>query len=140
MTNKDFMRIAIKQAERSEEPLKCGVVIVKNGEIISQAFNSQRKDYNATSHAEIKAIVIAGKKLGKKNLDNCILYATCEPCTMCLSAIIFSNIKTVFYGTSGQESGRLRIDVSTDYLLSKSPRHPKVIDNFLVDECRKLLK
>ncbi len=138
MSDTDFMRLAIKEAEKSQEPFKCGVVIVKNGQIIAQAFNSQRVDFNASAHAEIKAIASAGKKSKNKNLDNCILYATCEPCIMCFSAIIYSNIKKVFYGISENDSNRLKINIKLDYLFSKSPHHPEVVKNFLSEECQSL--
>lgn len=63
-----FMTLAIEEARMSLEPLKCGVVVVKGGQIIARAFNSQRSENNAGAHAEMNAIRLAGQKLGSKNL------------------------------------------------------------------------
>ena len=57
------MQQAIEEATKSSENLKCGVVIVKDNEIIAKAFNSQRDSNNASAHAEINAIKIAGERL-----------------------------------------------------------------------------
>ena len=86
------MRLAIQEAKKSSEKTKCGAVIVKDGKVVAKCHNSQRIDNDATAHAEINAIRAAGKKLNNKNIDACIIYCTCEPCSMCLSAIIISKI------------------------------------------------
>ncbi len=132
MTDEELMRVAIEEAKKSQEPLKCGVVIAKDGKIISQAYNSQREDHNATAHAEIKAIALAGERLGNKNLDGCIVYGTCEPCLMCLTAMSFAKIKRLVYGVSLKEASPTSIDISVDEFLSKSPNKFEVVKNFLV--------
>lgn len=62
------MRLAISEAKESSEPGKCGAVIIKDGEIVAKAYNSQRGDNHVTAHAEMKAIAEAGKKTVSKNL------------------------------------------------------------------------
>ena len=120
MTDEELMRLAILEAKLSNEPLKCGVVIAMNGKVITKTYNSQRKDNNATFHAEIKAIGMAGKLLKSKNLNGCIAYCTCEPCIMCKTALFFAKIEKIYYG-SGLKNKRVG-DVS-------------MIKNFLVNEC-----
>lgn len=141
MNNNDkyFMMEAISEAEKSNEPLKCGVVIAKNGKIIAKTFNSQRADNNATSHAEIKALAVAGKYLGTKNLDNCIAYCTCEPCIMCLTAMTFAKLKQLIYGVSLKDVSDKLIQISSNELILKSPNKIELIKNFMEKECRNQL-
>lgn len=73
-----------------------GAVIVKNGEVIAIASNTVLADNDPTAHAEVNAIRQACKKLGTYDLSGCELYATGAPCPMCLSAIIWANIKKVY--------------------------------------------
>lgn len=120
MTDQELMQAAIEEAKKSAEPLPCGVVIAKDGEIIARGFNSQRHDHNATAHAEIQAIGRAGKILGDKNLYDCTIYCTCEPCTMCLSAILFAHIPKLYYGASINEVSPLRIEIDIDDFLAKT--------------------
>lgn len=80
-------------------PFGC-VITDKNGEVVAVSSNSVLRDHDATAHAEVNAIREAGAKLGTHDLSDCTLYATGFPCPMCLSAIIWANIKTVYYGNT----------------------------------------
>jgi len=141
MTNEEIMELALEEAQKSSEFVGCGVVIVKDGQIIAKTHNLQRATNNATAHAEINAIKEAGQKLGSKNLDNCEIYCTCEPCTMCLSAIIFAKISKLFYGTSMLETfpDNLPITLTTNELLSHANHKIEVVGGILKEECKKLL-
>ena len=77
-----------------------GAVITRNGKIITVASNTVISSHDASAHAEINAIRKAGKILGTHNLSDCEIYTTGYPCPMCLSAIIWANIKKVYYGTN----------------------------------------
>ena len=79
-------------------------IVDKNGEIISIASNTVLKDHNPTAHGEINAIIKAGQKLGTHDLSGCVLYTTAYPCPMCLSAIIWANIKKVYYGCEPKDA------------------------------------
>lgn len=79
-------------------------IVDKNGEIISVASNTVLKDHNPTAHGEINAIIKAGQKLGTHDLSGCVLYTTAYPCPMCLSAIIWANIKKVYYGCEPKDA------------------------------------
>ena len=96
-----FMNQAVKEAFSGVEhnhggPF--GAVIVKDGKIISKAHNQVIKNNDPTAHAEMSAIKKASKKLGTFDLSGCEIYTTCMPCPMCLGAIKWANIKTVYYG------------------------------------------
>ena len=133
MTNEALMLQAIEEAKKSSEPLKCGVVISKDGEIVAKTHNEQRETNNATAHAEIIAIKEAGQKLGRKNLDDCVIYCTCEPCIMCLSAIIFAKIPQLYFGTTLKNASpdHMPIKLSSDELLKTSDHKIKIVAEFM---------
>lgn len=74
-----------------------GAVIVKDGEIVSSASNSVTPDNDPTAHAEVNAIRAACKKLETFDLSGCVLYSSCEPCPMCLSAAYWARLDRVVY-------------------------------------------
>ena len=81
-----------------------GAVIVKNGKIISRGVNQVTSNNDPTAHAEVVAIRDACKNLGSFQLDGCEVYASCEPCPMCLGAIYWSGIKTVFFAADRRDA------------------------------------
>ena len=99
-----------------------GVVITdKDGNIIAQGNNMVLANNDPTAHAEVTVIREACKKLGTYDLSGYILYTSCEPCPMCLSAIIWANIKTVYYGCTREDAGNIgfRDDAIYEYLEGK---------------------
>ncbi|MBO5530773.1 MAG: nucleoside deaminase [Bacilli bacterium] len=103
----EFMKIA---KDLSEENLSTdaggpfGACIVKDGKIIGKGNNHVLKNNDPTAHAEIEAIRDACKNINTYDLSNCELYTSCYPCPMCLSAIIWSNIKKVYYGNTKEDA------------------------------------
>lgn len=81
-----------------------GAVIVKDGEIVGKGSNHVLKNNDPTAHAEIMAIRDACKKLNTFDLTGCVIYTSCYPCPMCLSAIIWANIKEVYYGNTKEDA------------------------------------
>ena len=111
--------------QNAEEGIKRGeggpfgaVIIDKKGNIISNGNNQVIKNNDPTAHAEIVAIREACKKLSTYDLSDYILYTSCEPCPMCLSAIIQAKIKEVYYGCTKEDAGEIgfRDDMIYDYL------------------------
>ncbi|MEA3228391.1 MAG: nucleoside deaminase, partial [Campylobacterota bacterium] len=92
-----------------------GAVIIKDDTIIASAHNEVLKTKDATAHAEINAIRKACQKLDSFNLSGCILYTTCEPCPMCLGAIFWSRIDTVYYGATKDDAAYGGFDDSRFY-------------------------
>ena len=137
-----FMNQAKQNADKGIEQKEGGpfgaVITDKNGNIISNGNNQVIKQKDPTSHAEMVAIRNACKKLDKYDLSDCILYTSCEPCPMCLSAIIWANITEVYYGCTKEDAGHIgfRDDVIYDYLKGKNKDliNLKQIDR---DECIK---
>lgn len=116
-----YMKIA---KELSEENLKTnkggpfGACVVKNGKIIGKGSNHVLSDNDPTAHAEIMAIRDACKNINSYDLSDCELFASCYPCPMCLSAIIWSNIKKVYYGNTKEDATGIgfRDDYIYDYI------------------------
>lgn len=127
MTDQELVNLALQEAQKSNEPLRCGVVIAKDGQVIVATYNSQREDYNATAHAEIKAIAQAGAQLGQKDLTGCAAYCSCEPCTMCLSAMIFAKIEKVYFSTYLADVSDTYIKIDSQELIEKAPRKIEII-------------
>ena len=121
-----FMNQAKQNADKGIEQKEGGpfgaVITDKNGNIISNGNNQVIKQKDPTSHAEMVAIRNACKKLDKYDLSDFILYTSCEPCPMCLSAIIWANITEVYYGCTKEDAGHIgfRDDVIYDYLKGKN--------------------
>ena len=95
-----------------------GAAIVKDGEIISSAHNTVIESNDPTAHAEVNAIRKACQKLNTHDLSGCILYTSAEPCPMCLSAIIWSNIKIVYFANTKKDADDIgfRDDMIYEYL------------------------
>lgn len=94
------MRLAMRKAlagiRKGQTPF--GAVIVKQGKVIACAHNTVWKSTDATAHAEINAIRAACRKLKSIDLSGCVIYSTCEPCPMCLSACHWARIKEIVFG------------------------------------------
>ena len=119
-----------------------GAVVVDNkGRIIGYGNNKVLKNNDPTCHAEIVAIRDACKAINSYDLSGCVIYTTSEPCPMCISAIIWSNIKEVYYATNRKEVDKIgfRDEDIYDYLEGKSKKIIKIerIDN---KECKELLE
>ena len=134
MTN--CLALAKKAYKKNEVPI--GALIVKDGKIISQAFNNREKKQNAINHAEIIAISKACKKLKSWRLDNCDIYITLEPCLMCLGAILNARIKNVYFGAYDKSNSTI---TSNPNLINKSVLNHKTnfVGGILEKECKELL-
>ena len=95
-----------------------GAVVVKDGEIVGRGSNHVLANNDPTAHAEVMAIRDACATLGTYDLSGCELYTSCYPCPMCLSAIIWANIKTVYYGNTKEDAASIgfRDDFIYNYL------------------------
>ena len=108
--------------ELSEDNLKTnvggpfGACVVKDGKIIGKGSNHVLSNNDPTAHAEVMAIRDACKNINSYDLNGCELYTSCYPCPMCLSAIIWSNIKKVYYGNTKEDAAN--IEFRDDYIYS----------------------
>lgn len=116
-----------------------GSVIVKDGKVIAKGHNKVVKDHDPTMHGEIDAIRKASKKLGTYDLSGCILYTTAAPCPMCLGAILWANIETVYYGCNVVDSEVIGFRDKKFYEL-KDESKEKFIKELDRTECLKLFQ
>ena len=85
-------------------------IIVKDGKIIASATNSVTSSNDPTAHAEVNAIREACNQLGTFQLDDCVLYSSCEPCPMCLGAIYWARPKAVYFAANRHEAASIGFD------------------------------
>ena len=139
------MKMAIDEARETMNENKGGpfgaAVTDKEGNVIAVASNLVLESHDPTAHAEIMAIRRASEKLGTHDLSDCILYATGYPSPMCWSAIIWANIKEVYYGTNLREAEEIgfRDDFIYNYLKGENKGALK-LTNICHDECLDLFK
>ncbi len=100
---REAIRVAADNVARGGGPF--GAVVVRNGEVIARGVNRVTPNNDPTAHAEIEAIREACRVLGSFQLDGCELYASSEPCPMCLGAVYWARPKAVYFA-NGREVAR----------------------------------
>ncbi len=113
-----FMKLAIEEARKgfnSNHGGPFGAVIVKDGEIVASAHNEVLGTNDPTAHAEVLAIRKACALFESHNLSDCEIYSTSEPCPMCFSAIHWSRLKKLHFGTTRDDVAVIGFDDSLIY-------------------------
>lgn len=122
MSAENFMRDAIRlslDGVRSGRGGPFGCVVVRGGKVVGSGINQVTSTCDPTAHAEMVAIREACRALGTFQLTDCTLYASCEPCPMCLSAIYWARIPTVYYGNTRQDAAAVGFD--DDFIYQQIP-------------------
>ena len=131
-----FMKLAMVEAQKAYEEgeIPVGAIITCNDKVIARAYNQVQKLNDVTAHAEILAITSAQNYLGAKYLNDCTLYITLEPCTMCGGALYWSQIKRIVIGAKDEKRGYSTI---SDQII-----HPKteITQGLLAEESEQLIK
>ena len=134
-----FMRRAMELAREAEllDEVPVGALVVKDGKIISEAYNTREMSKCATHHAEILAIERACAALGGWRLPSSTLYVTMEPCAMCAGAIVNARIERVVFGAPDLRFGAFGSLID----LAKLPLNhtPEVVGGVLGEENREIL-
>ena len=130
-----FMREALKEAQAAfdKDEVPVGAVVVHKNRIIARAHNLVETLNDPTAHAEMQAITSATNAIGGKYLNECSLYVTVEPCSMCAAACFWAQIGTLVYGASDEKRG-----FST---ISEKLLHPKtqIVKEILASEAAELM-
>ena len=107
-----------------------GSVIVKDGVIVGEGYNTVTSDNDPTRHGEINAIKNTCKNMSTFDLSGCELYTSAYPCPMCLGAIMWANIKTVYYGATAEDTGNIgfRDDFMYEWLNNKNEDSLRLIE------------
>lgn len=121
----EFMEMAAKLSyeniDRGGGPF--GAVVVKDGEVVATGANSVTLLNDPTAHAEVLAVRNACRKLGNFKLSGCMVYSSCEPCPMCLSALYWAGVEKVFYGNTQEDAAA--IDFSDKFIYEEIDKLPK---------------
>ena len=140
---KKYMSQALEHAVYGQisNEVPVGAIIVKRdtGQIIASAYNQVEIEGNPLRHAEIIVIEKACKDLNTKNLRECDLYVTLEPCTMCSGAIALSKIGRIFYGLPDPKQGAVENGVR--FFTAKTCLHrPEIYENIMASESKELMQ
>ena len=131
-----FMKLAFEEAKAAaaKGEIPVGAVVVCKGMVIARAHNLTETLIDVTAHAEMQVITAAASYLGGKYLDECTLYVTLEPCTMCAGAIGWSQLKRLVYGASDDKRGYT--------IFAPNALHPKteVVAGVMSDECAQIVQ
>lgn len=139
------MKKALEAAQKGIEHHEGGpfgaVIVNASGNIIAQANNQVLKNNDPTAHAEVMAIREACQRLQTYDLSGCTMYTSCEPCPMCLSAIIWANISTVYYACTKEDAAEIgfRDDQIYRYLRGEE-KNLLSLEAMDREECRKLFE
>ncbi len=124
---------------RTERPVPFGAAIVetRSGDVLLRALNAVTREFDPSSHAEVRAIRLATKKLKNVSLAGYTLYTTCEPCPMCMSAALWAGIDRVVYGATIEDASRhcRQIHIHAKEVAERSDMRCKVQGPTLRDEC-----
>lgn len=130
MDHEYFMSKAIElalESMRSKKGEPFGALIVKDWKIIGSWTSSIESENDPTAHAEIVAIRNACEGLWSSRLDDCVLYTSCEPCPMCLSALHLANIKEIYFANRREDAAQIWFDDSSIYKSLSNTKHKKLI-------------
>ena len=137
-----YMNMALNEAKKAynknEVPVGC-VIVNKNGSLLTKTHNLMQERLNPNDHAEMLAISEACKELKSKNLSDCDLYVTLEPCTMCAGAISNSRIRRLYYGAPDPKQGAVENGVRF-FTSSNSMHKPEIYSGIKEFESTQLLQ
>jgi len=142
MNHEYYMQQAITQAQKAEASgeVPIGAVITDaNGTILATAHNQTILKSDPTAHAEIEALRKASAKLQNYRLLSTTLYATVEPCVMCMGAIVHARVQCVVFGASDPKWGA----AGSLYNFSEDTRlnhHPQIIGGVKDEACRTMIQ
>ena len=134
------MKAALKEAAKAYQlgEVPVGAVIVYNNKIIARGHNTRELSQSVLGHAEINAIKKASKKIGSWRLEDCDIYVTLEPCSMCSGAIIQSRIKNLYFGAYDLKTGACGSVLNLfDYPFNHKVN---VCGGIMEEECSRIIK
>lgn len=138
--NKAAMKAAINEAERNRTPF--GAALAMGDQVFATAANQTGQKNDPTAHAEIEVIRKLSEQIQKKDLSGFVLYTTCEPCPMCMSAIVWAGIETVVYGCGIPLVSKYmdQIEIRAEEIIEKGKKETEILGDFMKLECETLLE
>lgn len=122
----EFMRRAIELSQihmDQDAGGPFGAVIVKNGQIVGEGWNKVTSMKDPTAHAEVEAIRQASQYLKNYDLSGCEIFASCEPCPMCLSAIYWARISKIYFANTKIDAAKIQFD--DDFIYQEIAKLPQ---------------
>lgn len=107
------IRLSVENVAQGGGPF--GAVVARGGEIVAEGVNRVTALNDPTAHAEVQAIRLAAQKLGRFDLSDCELYASCEPCPMCLGAIYWARLSRLYYAATQHDAAAAGFDDALIY-------------------------
>ncbi len=141
--DRDYMRQAIQLMRQAGVVDKTGgpfgAVIVRDGKVLAASGNSVVRDNDPSAHAEVNAIRIACRAVGRPNIPGAVLYSSCEPCPMCYSTAYWSRISKIYYAASWSDYADLFDDTNIGQDLAKTyPERTVALQQIMQDEAQKV--
>ena len=141
--DRDYMRQAIQLMRQAGVVDKTGgpfgAVIVRDGKVLAASGNSVVRDNDPSAHAEVNAIRIACRAVGRPNIPGAVLYSSCEPCPMCYSTAYWARISKIFYAAAWSDYADLFDDTNIGQDLAKSyPQRTVALQQIMQDEAQKV--
>lgn len=133
-----FMDMAAELAEKNidEGGGPFGAVIVRDGVVVATGVNRVTADNDPTAHAEVNAIRNACRKEQTFNLSGCVIYTSCEPCPMCLSALYWAGISRIYYGNTQDDADAINFSDRFIYQELDKPKAERMIPCIKMDSSR----
>lgn len=133
-----FMNMAAELAEKNidEGGGPFGAVIVRDGEVIATGVNRVTANNDPTAHAEVNAIRNACSKEQTFNLSGCVVYTSCEPCPMCLSALYWAGVSRIYYGNTQEDASAIKFSDRFIYQELDKPKAERMIPCVKMDSSR----
>lgn len=129
-------QLAVKNVEDNGGPF--AAAIVKDGKLVSIGCNGVTRSKDPTAHAEVTAIRNACVELGTHDLKGCVLYTSCEPCPMCLSAALWARIDSIYFAATRQDAANAGFDDSFFYEQVALPVGQRSIQEMQIDVSSKV--
>lgn len=107
------IRLSVENVAQGGGPF--GAVVARRGEIVAEGVNRVTALNDPTAHAEVQAIRLAAQRLGRFDLSDCELYASCEPCPMCLGAIYWARLSRLYYAATQHDAAAAGFDDALIY-------------------------
>jgi len=135
-----FMKEAIRQGQlaATKDEVPVGAIIVYQKRIIAKAYNQVEMLKDPTAHAEIIAITQAANTLSCKWLNDCKVYVTIEPCSMCAGALVLARIKTLYFGAKDPKAGACGSCLNIANHNSLNHKFD-VVEGLFAEECAQLM-
>jgi len=142
LKHEDFMQLALREAEKAgqKDEIPVGALLVaESGDILSAAYNQTITRVDPTAHAEILVLREAARNFQNYRLLNTTLYATIEPCMMCMGAVVHARVSTVVFGAADPKWGAAGslYNLAADARLNHRPR---IISGVCAHACKTLIQ